>query len=361
MREGGTSRRRFLQGAASLPALGAGAAPGAAGRVPGAPWHHGRDGFRNPPGSPVPGGGFGDWTSFFWRHLGSPAPEEALPPGHRLERPAVTAGLDRLLGSQGGGSEGVMWLGHSCFLLRLGGLTVLTDPFLAERASPFDSFGPRRLVPPPLPLAGLPRVDVVLLSHNHYDHLDLASLEELGGRHRPVLVTTLKVSDYFRKDAFTAVHELDWHEEHELGPLRVTALPAIHFSKRTLFDRNESLWCGFLLQCGERTVYFAGDTAYGPVFREVGAHYPAPDLALVPIGAYEPRELMKGSHCTPEEAVAIGRDLGARRLCAMHWGTIRLTDEPLLEPPARFAAGAADGGYAPGAAWVMAVGETRAL
>ncbi|MDF1584766.1 MBL fold metallo-hydrolase [Marinimicrococcus flavescens] len=356
MTSSGTSRRRFLQAAATLPAALGGCLKGGAARPPDAPWHHGPDGFRNPPGSPEPGGGFGDWTSFFWRRLGAPEPDAELLPGHVLDPAAVHAGVTRLARE-----EAVLWLGHSCFLLRLGGLTVLTDPFLGERASPFESFGPKRLAPPPLPVAGLPPVDLVLLSHNHYDHLDLASLEELGGRQRPTLVTTLKVSDYLRKDGFASVHELDWHERLDHGPLAVTALPAIHFSKRTPFDRNASLWCGFLLQSRGRCVYFAGDTAHGPVFREIGAHYPPPDLALVPIGAYEPRELMQGSHCTPEEAALIGRELGARRLCAMHWGTIRLTDEPIFEPPARFAAGAARAGYAPEAAWRLAIGEARLL
>lgn len=351
-----TDRRRLLKAMASLPAGLASCRTRPRGEHGGAPGHHGRAGFRNPPGSPVASGGPGDWAAFFWRRLVASAPEETMPPGHLLEPAAVRRGLDLLARR-----EGLLWLGHACFVLRLGGLTVLTDPFLGQRASPFASFGPRRAVPPPLPIAGLPPVDIVLLSHNHYDHLDLASLEEIGGRWRPVLVTTLKVSDYLRKDAFATVHELDWHDRLAVGRLEVTALPAIHFSRRGLLDRNASLWCGFLLRSGDRHIHFAGDTAPGPVFRELGRSYPAPDVALLPIGAYAPRTLMQGAHCTPEQAVEIGSTLKARRLCAMHWGTIRLTDEPLLEPPVRFAAAAASRGYAPADAWRLAIGEARAL
>ena len=155
--------------------------------------------------------------------------------------------------------------------------------------------------------------------------------------------------------------ELDWLQQAEVAGIRITALPAIHFSKRGLLDRNASLWCGFLLEAAGRKVLFTGDTAYGPVFAETAPRMTQPDLALVPIGAYEPRPLMAGSHCTPEEGVAIGRAFGAKRLCAMHWGTILLTDEPAFEPPVRFRAAAMAEGYAEADAWTLAIGETRAL
>ena len=171
----------------------------------------------------------------------------------------------------------------------------------------------------------------------------------------------LRLSRYLDTGRFARALELDWLQQAEVAGIGITALPAIHFSKRGLFDRNASLWCGFLLEASGRHVLFTGDTAYGPVFAETAARIAPPDLALVPIGAYEPRLLMAGSHCTPEEGVRIGRELGAKRLCAMHWGTILLTDEPAFEPPGRFLAAAAAAGYAEADAWTLAIGETRSL
>jgi L-ascorbate metabolism protein UlaG (beta-lactamase superfamily) len=309
--------------------------PGDGGR----PWHHGPDGFRNPPGSPERGGSFADWAGFFWRRLGRREAPPPLPPGHvRPQREALAA-----LGGPERGDR-LVWLGHAGFLLRLAGRTILIDPFLSDYASPIPPLGPRRFAPPALPVARLPTVDLVLVTHNHYDHLDRPTLEALALRDRPALVTTLGVSAYLEGLPFRSIDELDWHARVERLGLEITALPAIHFSKRTLFDRNRSLWCGFRVSDGRRTVQTLGDTAFGPVFAELARRYPPPDLLLVPIGAYEPRELMKGSHCTPEEAVALGTTLGAERLVAMHWGTILLTDEPPFEPPERFRSAARTAG-----------------
>jgi L-ascorbate metabolism protein UlaG (beta-lactamase superfamily) len=182
----------------------------------------------------------------------------------------------------------------------------------------------------------VPPVDLLLISHNHYDHLDLPTHHAKPGKGRTTAVVPLGLRGYVDGRGFARVHEVDWHDRVEVGGLTVTALPAIHFSKRTLFDRNATLWTGYAIAGGGRRVWFAGDTAYGPVFPQLGRRYAPFDLALVPIGAYEPRELMRASHATPEEAVRLGRDLGARRLVGMHWGTIQLTDEPPFEPPERF-------------------------
>lgn len=328
-------RRRFLAGAAGL-ALAGGCVPAALEPEAAArPWHHGPDGFRNPPGSPERGGSFADWADFFWRRLGRPEAPPSLPPGHVRPASEALAVLERPERP-----DGCLWLGHAGFLVRLSGRTVLIDPFLSHYASPLPPLGPRRFAPPALSVGSLPPIDLVLLTHNHYDHLDWPTLEAVAARDRPLLVTTLGVGAYLEGLPFRAVHELDWHDRVELLGLEVTALPAIHFSKRTLFDRNRSLWCGFRLGDGRRVVQTTGDTAFGPVFAELARRYVPPDLLLVPIGAYEPRELMKGSHCSPEEAVAIATTLGAGRLVAMHWGTIRLTDEPPFEPPERFRAAA---------------------
>lgn len=320
------------------------------------PWH-GADGlFRNPPGSPLAVGSSSDWYGFIWRRLGKRHVQHALPTGHVLPEAAVLAGIAALAGA-----DGVTWLGHSCFLIRLGGRTVITDPYLSTYASPVPRLGPRRYAGPGLAADRLPPVDLVLLSHNHYDHMDLPALRVIAQRSTPVLVTGLGVGRYLKGLPFAAVHELDWYQEVEAAGLAVTGLPALHFSKRSFFDRNATLWCALRVGDGRRSVHFAGDTAFGPVFEEVGRRYPGPDLALVPIGAYEPRPLMQGGHCTPEEAVAIGRMIGAGRLMAMHWGTITLTDEPPFEPPQRFEKAALAAGYPAQAIGVPAIGQTIAI
>ncbi len=320
------------------------------------PWLDPEGGFRNPPGSPVPAGKPAEWRSFIRRRvLGSErAPE--LPAGHVLPESEVLAQL-----AAQDGRDSVTWLGHACYLIRLGGRTLITDPFLGTYASPIWGIGPRRFAPPGLRADRLPPIDLVLLSHNHYDHLDRPSLRTISARHWPTLVTALGVGRYVDRRAFRQVHELDWYQQVTVGDLEITGMPAIHFSKRGLRDRNASLWCGFRVSDGRRAIHFTGDTAYGDIFGEIRRRHEPPDMALVPIGAYDPRPLMQGSHCTPEEAVWIGRELEAPRIAAMHWGTIRLTDEPPFEPPERFRAAARAGGYGESDALVPAIGQTIPL
>jgi L-ascorbate metabolism protein UlaG (beta-lactamase superfamily) len=325
-------------------------------RAAACPWHHTASGFRNPPGSPSAGGGFGAWTSFFWRRFNG-RDEVPLPEGHVLSQAEA---LDGVLDRRGDGDR-LTWLGHASFLLRLDGRIILTDPYLSDYASPLPPLGPKRFAPPGLPVGRLPPIDLLLLSHGHYDHLDLPTVEALAGKERTEVVVPLGLGGYFAARGYPRVRELDWYQELHSGDLRITALPAIHFSKRTLFDRNRTLWTGYALQGRSRRVYFAGDTAYGPIFGELGRQVAPFDLALLPIGAYEPRLLMQGSHATPEEALRIARDLDARRIVGMHWGTIRLTDEPPFEPPVRFRAAAKAAGYGEDAAWLMRIGETRAV
>jgi L-ascorbate metabolism protein UlaG (beta-lactamase superfamily) len=253
------------------------------------------------------------------------------------------------------------WLGHASFLLRLAGKTIVTDPFLSDHASPVPPLGPKRFVPPALRADEVPPIDLLLLTHNHYDHLDLPSLDALPLAPGARAVVPLGLRHYVANRGFADVAEMDWHDEVMIDGLAVMALPAIHMSKRGLFDRNQTLWTSYGLRSQRRRVYVAGDTAYGPVFKQMAPALGGFDLGLVPIGAYEPRLLMRGVHTTPEEAVAIGRDLGIKRLVAKHWGTIQLTDEPLFEPPGRFRTAAAAAGYADDDVWVMKIGETRAV
>jgi N-acyl-phosphatidylethanolamine-hydrolysing phospholipase D len=319
------------------------------------PYHHTADGFRNPPGSPERGGDFGDWSSFFWRRLVRPSPEIVVPDGHILAPAEVKSGIDARHGG-----DSLTWLGHASFLIRLDGRMVLTDPFLSDYASPLAPFGPRRFAPPALRPDQLPPIDLILLSHSHYDHLDLTTIEALPDKARIQVVVPLRLAGYFTERGYPNVRELDWHGQIVAHGLGLTALPAIHFSKRTLLDRNRTLWTGYAIESRRKRIYFAGDTAYGPVFAEL-ARLDRFDLALLPIGAYEPRRLMRGSHVTPEEAVQIGRELRADQMVGMHWGSIALTDEPPLEPPERFRRAAGAAGYRSAAVWVMRIGETRPI
>jgi N-acyl-phosphatidylethanolamine-hydrolysing phospholipase D len=320
------------------------------------PAHHTARGFRNPPGSPTPGGNLGDWSRFFWRRFAGRG-GVPLPDGHVLPQAEVLAGV---VDGRGDGDR-LTWLGHASFLLRLDGRTILTDPYLSDYASPLPLLGPKRFAPPGLPVERLPPIDFLLLSHSHYDHLDLPTVEALTAKERVQVVVPLGLGRYFTARGYARVQELDWYQEAMLDGLRITALPAIHFSRRTPFDRNRTLWTGYALQGHTKRVYFAGDTAYGPIFRQLGRELAPFDLALLPIGAYEPRLLMQGSHATPEEALQIARDLRARRIVGMHWGTIRLTDEPPFEPPLRFRAAATAAGYDEAETWLLQIGETRAF
>lgn len=322
----------------------------------GKPYHHTPRGFRNPPGSPHLQPDFATKWGFLRRMMRNANLPQPVPADHVLDRDAVLAGWSALPPG-----PALLWLGHAAFLLRLGGKTILLDPYLGEVAGPVRRFSPRRFVSPALTPEQLPPIDAVVISHNHYDHLCVDTLRRLPHRHRLSMIVPLKLGRFFRRFGFRDVVELDWHQRHSLDDLGVTALPAIHWSKRTLFDANRTLWAGFALEAEGLRVYFAGDTAYGPVFREIGERYGPFDYGLVPIGAYEPQTIMAHHHATPEEAVAIGRDIGARRLVPMHWGTVILTEEPPFEPPQRYRAAARQAGYSDEEAWQLRIGESRIL
>jgi N-acyl-phosphatidylethanolamine-hydrolysing phospholipase D len=324
--------------------------------APGKPPHHTLDGFRNPEGSPVSSSSlFGDRLPFFARMIGRAGDKPPLPADHALSQAQAVQGWQAL-----DGRDGILWLGHAAFLIRLGGITVLTDPFLGETAGPSPGIGPKRYVPPGIPVERLPPIDAIVVSHNHYDHLDAVTIEALPGKERITAIVPLGLGEFFRDRGYTKVVELDWHGGTRVGSVAITALPCIHFSRRGPFDMRRTLWASYALEAAGRRIYFSGDTGYGPVFdAEIGKRYPAFDLALIAIGAYVPQAIMQAHHVTPEEAVRLGRDIGARALVGMHWGTIILSEEPILEPPRRFrAAGLADG-YGEDALWVLRIGESR--
>jgi N-acyl-phosphatidylethanolamine-hydrolysing phospholipase D len=255
------------------------------------------------------------------------------------------------------GEPTITWIGHSSFLVRMDGVSFLTDPMFSERASPFSFMGPRRMVPPGVPLTALPRVDFVVLTHDHYDHADLGTIKHLAARGVPFVVP-LGLAEWVRAAGGQAT-ELDWWQETELAGVRITCVPARHFSGRSLRDRNRRLWCGWVVSGKARRFYDAGDTAYPDQFSEIGERLGPIDLATVPIGAYLPAVMMHPVHTTPEEGLRIARDVGARTAVAMHFGTFDLSDEPVDEPARRFRAEATRQGWGPDRAWIMNIGETR--
>lgn len=230
-------------------------------------------------------------------------------------------------------------VGHCTFLIQAGGLNILTDPVWSEKAGPLGLVGPRRYAPPGIRFEDLPPIHAVLLSHNHYDHLDLPTLKRLDRRDGPLVVTPLGNDAVIRPAMPRArIEARDWGGSVPLGEgVAVHVVPANHWSARTPWDRRRALWGGFVIVAGGVRIHFVGDTGYGggTIFRHIRERHGMPDLALIPIGAYEPRWFMEPQHCNPEEAVQIMLDLGAGRALGMHWGTFKLTAEPRDEPAER--------------------------
>ena len=239
----------------------------------------------------------------------------------------------------------VTWVGHATLLVQIDHVTFLTDPTWSQSASPVRFIGPRRFVPPGLALDALPPLDFVLISHNHYDHLDVGTLRRLAERDPDTrFYVPLGNGALLRDNGVERVFELDWGERAEQGGVMIHCLPTQHWSKRGAFDDRRALWGSWAVTGPEQRVYFGGDSGYFDGFAAIGAALGPFDLALLPIGAYEPEPMMRPFHLDPEEAVRAGRDLRARRLLGMHFGTFDLSDEPLDEPPRRFRAAAAAAG-----------------
>lgn len=230
----------------------------------------------------------------------------------------------------------VTMIGHACVLIQLDRVNLLVDPVWSDRAGPLGRFGPTRVDPPGIRFGDLPPITAVLLTHNHYDHLDAATVRRLHARYRPRFITPLGNNVLLRTIAKDIdVVAGDWHDTFAVSNVRVTICPAYHWSARTGFDRRQALWGGFFINGTAASVYVAGDTGYGDgaIFRAVRADHGAADLAVLPIGAYEPRWFMKPQHVNPAEAVQIMQDTGARAAIGVHWGTFQLTDESRDAPP----------------------------
>jgi L-ascorbate metabolism protein UlaG (beta-lactamase superfamily) len=290
----------------------------------------------------------GSWAIFKWavidRLLGRrrKSPPHALVP-HVPVDPAVLA-------RPPGPGEGarLTWIGHASWLVQLDGLSLLLDPVFADRLVG----GYVRNVPLGVLPEQLPRIDAVLVSHSHYDHLDLQALERI----RAPVVAGLGVRELLAPAGLSTT-ELGWWRATRLGDVTITFVPAQHWSRRGLSDQNRTLWGGFVIQGGSATIYHSGDTAYFPGFAELGRRFPAIDAALLPIGAYDPGWFMERQHMTPEQSLHAFADLGARTFVAMHWGTFKLTDEPLDEPPVRLEAERIHRGLQAERVRVPAVGE----
>ena len=246
-------------------------------------------------------------------------------PGRVDEPPRRPPGLD-------GASAVLTFIGHATFLIQTAAGSILTDPMYSNRAGPLHVFGPRRVRQPAVRFDDLPPISTVLLSHNHYDHCDLRTLGKLAGRFDPVVVTPFGNGTLVRSTGIRRIEELDWWQEAETSALPITLTPAQHFSARNPLDRNRALWGGFMLTVGSARIFFAGDTAYAPFFSDVRQRLGPIDLALLPIGAYEPRWFMQAVHMNPAEAVEAHLDLEASESVGMHFGTFQLTTEGIDEP-----------------------------
>ena len=229
-----------------------------------------------------------------------------------------------------------IWIGHSTFLIKKNGVTILTDPIFSKRASPFKNIGPKRLIPPAIPLDAIPHIDIVTVSHNHYDHLDIHSLKKISKKH-PEAIFLVPAGDekLLKRKKIKNVYNFDWWESIEHKGFLITFTPVQHWSKRSLFDRNKSLWGGWFFKHKDYSLYHAGDTGYSKDFIDTKIKLGSPKYAFIPIGAYDPEWFMAESHVNPEDAVQIMLDLEAEKAFGMHWATFVLTDEDTIEPKIR--------------------------
>lgn len=252
------------------------------------------------------------------------------------------------------------FVNHSTVLIQIDGLNILTDPIWSERCSPVSWAGPRRAHPPGVRFEDLPRIDAILLSHNHYDHLDLPTLERLAAAHKPRIFCPLGNRALLEERAIGGGYDMDWWQDDKLGDgVRVTCVPAQHWSSRGTRDRARTLWGGFVIEGPSGMVYFAGDTGDGPHFAQVRERFGAPKLALLPIGAYQPQWFMSPVHMNPREAVAAHRTLEAKASLAIHFGTFSLADDAQEEPLVDLAQAKGEAAVSDREFWVLEPGEGR--
>jgi L-ascorbate metabolism protein UlaG (beta-lactamase superfamily) len=321
------------------------------------PYHHLPDGtFRNPEGSPKRD------NNVKWSYKIFNAERKKIeinfPDDHVIPRNEVLKSLQ-----ENNEEDYVAWIGHATFLIKLGNTTIITDPLFSKNTGPLI-FGPKRYVDPAIKLEDVPRTDLLLLTHNHYDHLDASAIRNFPHKDAKVLLP-LKLSKYFKK--FRDVNELDWYENIQVNKdIKVTLLPAVHWSKRSLWDTNKTLWGNFLIEYKGKKILFASDTGYGNIYKNLGEKYGPIDITFINIGAYNfyPMMPIKDQsiyHTNPEQALNIGKDLKSKKVIGMHWGTVVLSLEPIMEPPKRFKDSAKDFGYSRDDAVIFKIGELKKL
>ena len=321
------------------------------------PYHHLPDGtFRNPEGSPKRD----DNVKWSYKIFNAERKkiEINFPDDHVIPRNEVLKSLQ-----ENNEEDYVAWIGHATFLIKLGNTTIITDPLFSKNTGPLI-FGPKRYVDPAIKLEEIPKTDLLLLTHNHYDHLDASAIRNFPHKDTKVLLP-LKLSKYFKK--FRDVNELDWYENIQVNKdIKVTLLPAVHWSKRSLWDTNKTLWGNFLIEYKGKKILFASDTGYGNIYKSLGKKYGPIDITFINIGAYNfyPMMPIKDQsiyHTNPEQALNIGKDLKSKKVIGMHWGTVVLSLEPIMEPLKRFKDSAKDFGYSRDDAVIFKIGELKKL
>ena len=321
------------------------------------PYHHQPDGtFRNPEGSPKRD----DNVKWSYKIFNAERKKIKInfPNDHVVSRNEVLKNLQ-----ENKDEDYITWIGHATFLIKLGNTTIITDPLFSKNTGPLI-FGPKRYVDPAIKLEDVPKTDLLLLTHNHYDHLDASAIRNFPHKDTKVLLP-LQLSKYFKR--FKDVNELDWYDEIQVNKeIKVTLIPAIHWSKRSLWDTNKTLWGNFLIEYKGKKILFACDTGYGNVYKELGEKYGPIDITFINIGAYNFYPMMPVKdksvyHTNPEEALNIGKDLKSKKVIGMHWGTVVLSLEPIMEPPKRFKDNASIYGYKKEDAIIFKIGEVKKL
>ena len=323
------------------------------------PYHHLPDGtFRNPEGSPERSENF-KW-SFKIYNQEKKKLDMTVPEDHAVSKEKVLSDLNKFKND-----DYIAWIGHATFIIKLGEITIITDPVFSKNAGPLI-FGPKRFVKPALNLREIPKIDLFLLTHNHYDHQDMMTIRRFPYKKSKVLLP-LKLGKYFSRNGYKDVNEMDWYDEIQVNEkLKVTFLPAVHWSKRSLTDTNKSLWGNFLIEYDGKKILFACDTGVGNIYKDLGNKYGPIDISFINIGAYNFYPMMpikdkSTFHTNPEEALSIGRDLKSRKIIGMHWGTFVLSLEPIMEPLTRFKNNAEKYGFNKDDAVIFKIGQVSRL
>ena len=320
------------------------------------PYHHLPDGtFRNPEGSPQRTENV-NW-SYRTFNKEKKKLDMTVPQDHVMDKEKVLSDLEKYKDD-----DYIAWIGHATYLIKLGDTTIITDPVFSKNAGPLI-FGPKRYVEPALKLNEIPKTNLFLLTHNHYDHQDMSTIRRYPYKNSKVVVP-LKLGKYFTKYRFKDVTELDWYDEIKVNDnMKVTLLPAVHWSKRSLTDTNKTLWGNFLIEYKDKKIFFACDTGYGNIYKELGKKYGPIDLTMINIGAYNFKPIFDKSiyHTNPEEALNVAQDLKSKKVLGTHWGTFVLSLEPIMEPPVRFKDNAEKYGFNKEDAIIFKIGQIEKL